>query len=69
MFKQNRLYSILIGIAIAILMLFIFPYLNDTGHLGVGITLLVVLIGAWFYGCHEKPLVRLPKPPARRRPL
>ena len=60
--RGNVTFLILIGIAALITALFLLPYLRDTGHTGIAVTLFVLLGVLVFYGRHNPA----PRPKSKR---
>jgi hypothetical protein len=59
--KGNLTYLLLIGVAAAIVALFIFPYFRDIGHPQAIIPIFVVLALLFIYGRHNPQPKRRPK--------
>jgi hypothetical protein len=51
--RQNATFFVLLGIAVAIVVLFIFPFLRDRGHWGVIIPIAIFFALLFVYGRHN----------------
>jgi uncharacterized membrane protein len=51
--RQNLTFLVLMGIAVAIVVLFIFPFLRDRGHWGVVIPIAIFFTLLIVYGRHN----------------
>ncbi len=59
--KGNVTFLVMIGIATALVALFLVPYLRDIGHVGVSVPIFVFLALLFIYGRHNPAPRRRPK--------